>query len=434
MVIAGGIVYSSGTGRTPMAESHPPILQRTEMPIFSSDCPLRRARWVLLAVCAPFLFVAGCTEPVETPEPPPPSVSVVRVKSTAIRPSRDFVARTAASAKAGLTPRIEAEIKEILFREGSRVSAGQVLIKLEAISSMADLSQAKAELSAARSEIGSARKNLDRGESVAGKGFLSDADLDKLKDRYSVAKSRMETAQAAVQKADVNLEYTQIKAPFDGWIGRLNYDVGAVVSPASGPIAEVLDTAPIYVEFQLDESDYVAFRRVSAGNTVNADIASTLTLRLTLPDGEIYNHEGKVSFADVQTDRSTGTVSMRAAFPNPDAVLLPGLYVTLRIEGAAGEAQVLVPQAAVQETIEGKFVLVVDDEQKVSQRFIKTGTRLGAMLAVESGLETGERVVVEGLQKVRTGIVVNPVKNQIDPDTGVLTGSPDSNEAVEAKQ
>lgn len=401
---------------------------------FASDFPRRQARWVLLSTCMFFLFLVGCSESVEPPELPPPSVSVVTLKSTAVRPSRDFVARTAASAKAGLTPRIEAEIKEILFREGSKVKAGQILIRLEATRSKADLSQAQAELSAARAEIGSARKNLERGESVAGKGFLSDADLDKLKDRYNAAKSRLETAQAAVQKADVNLDYTEIKAPFDGWIGRLSYDVGAVVSPASGPIAEVLDTAPIYVEFQLDESDYVTFRRVSAGNNVNDNIASTLTLRLTLPDGEIYDHQGKVSFADVQTDKSTGTVSMRAVFPNPDAVLLPGLYVTLRIEGAAGDAQVLVPQMAVQETIEGKFVLVVDSEHMVSQRFIKTGVRLGAMLAVESGLEAGERVIVEGLQKVRTGVTVNPVENQIDPETGVLTERTDSSEAGETRQ
>lgn len=312
------------------------------------------------------------------------------------------------------------------------MSEGQILVRLEDTRANADLQQTKAELAAAKAEIESARKNLKRGEDVAGKGYLSDADLDKLKDRFNAAESRLKTAEAALQKAGLNLDYTEIKAPFDGWIGRQNYDVGAVVSPASGPIAEVLVTNPIYVEFQLDESDYVAFRRADNGS--GEDVASTLSLRLTLPDGGLYNQAGMVSFADVQTNASTGTVDMRAVFPNPDAILLPGLYVTLRIEGRAGDAQVLVPQVAVQETIEGKFVLVVDDEQMVSQRFIKTGPRLGAMLATESGLEAGERVIVEGLQKVRTGVTVNPVHNQIDPETGVLTDSADPTKEGGAEQ
>jgi len=362
---------------------------------------------------------AGCSEPVEPPQATPPSVSVVVLESSEVRPSRDFVARTAASARAWLTPRIEAEIREILFREGSRVREGQVLVRLEDTRVRADLQQAKAELTAARAEAESARKNLNRGEEVAAKGYLSEADMDTLRDRSNAAAGRLESAEAAVQKATTNREYAEIKAPFDGWIGRLNYDVGAVVGPASGPIAEVLVTDPIYVEFQLNESDYVAFRRL--GSSSGASIVSKLSLRLTLPDGKYYNQNGIPNFADVQTDASTGTVAMRAEFPNPDAVLLPGLYVTLHIEGRAGEPQVLVPQAAVQETIEGKFVLVVDDQQKVIQRFIKTGSRQGAMLATESGLEVGERVIVEGLQKVRSGVTVNPVPKQIDPDTGVLT-------------
>ena len=388
------------------------------MPRFSYNSTAKRICQALFAVCVIGLIV-GCSEPAEPPQAPPASVSVVVLESSEVRPSRDFVARTAASARAFLTPRIEAEIMEILFEEGSTVREGQLLIRLEDTRASADLQQAKAELSAARAEIESARKNLARGEDVAGKGFLSDADLDKLKDRFNAARSRLDTAEAAVQKASSTLEYAEIKAPFDGWIGRLNFDVGAIVNPASGPITEVLVTDPIYVSFEINESDFVAFRRL--GSESGNNIVDNLLLSLTLPDGDLYSHNGRPNFADVQTDSRTGTVAMRATFPNPDAVLLPGLYVTLHIKGQAGDAQVLVPQVAIQETIEGKFVLVVDDQQQVSQRFIKTGPRVGAMLAVESGLEAGEQVIVEGLQKVRSGITVNPVPKQIDRATGVLT-------------
>ena len=374
-------------------------------------------RIAVVSVCAG-LLLAGCSEPQEPKQTSPVAVSVVVLEASEIRPSREFVARTAASAKADITPRIEAEIREILFTEGAKVSQGELLIRLEDTRASADLQQADAELAAARAEVDSASRNLKRGEEVSEKGFLSAADLDKLKDRFSAAESRLQAAQAAVQKAGSNLEYSEIRAPFDGWIGRLNYDVGAVVSPSSGAITSIQVTDPVYVEFQINEADFINFRRRGAESA--QALSRSLGLYLTLPDGERYEQAGVLDFADVQTDASTGTVAMRAVFPNPDAVLVPGLYVTLRVEGQSGEPQVLVPQVAVQETIEGKFVLVVDDQNQVAQHFIQTGSREGALLVVNSGLEAGDRVIVEGLQKVRPGVTVSPVEKQIDQQTGAL--------------
>jgi membrane fusion protein, multidrug efflux system len=374
-------------------------------------------RIAVVSVCAG-LLLAGCSEPQEPKQTSPVAVSVVVLEASEIRPSREFVARTAASAKADITPRIEAEIREILFTEGAKVSQGELLIRLEDTRASADLQQADAELAAARAEVDSASRNLKRGEEVSEKGFLSAADLDKLKDRFSAAESRLQAAQAAVQKAGSNLEYAEIRAPFDGWIGRLNYDVGAVVSPSSGAITSIQVTDPVYVEFQINEADFINFRRRGAESA--QALSRSLGLYLTLPDGERYEQAGVLDFADVQTDASTGTVAMRAVFPNPDAVLVPGLYVTLRVEGQSGEPQVLVPQVAVQETIEGKFVLVVDDQNQVAQHFIQTGSREGALLVVNSGVEAGDRVIVEGLQKVRPGVTVSPVEKQIDQQTGAL--------------
>ncbi|WP_241956489.1 efflux RND transporter periplasmic adaptor subunit [Marinobacter maroccanus] len=388
------------------------------MPFFARwNAGLKKGAVLLLLVWIA-LTLTGCSEPQEQKQTNPVAVSVVVLEASEIRPSREFVARTAASAKADITPRIEAEIREILFTEGAKVSQGELLIRLEDTRASADLQQADAELAAARAEVDSAARNLQRGEEVSEKGFLSAADLDKLKDRFSAAESRLKAAQAAVQKAGSNLEYAEIRAPFDGWIGRLNYDVGAVVSPATGPITSVLVTDPVYVEFQINEADFINFRRRGAESA--QALSRSLGLYLTLPDGERYEQSGVVDFADVQTDASTGTVAVRAVFPNPDAVLVPGLYVTLRVEGQSGEAQVLVPQVAVQETIEGKFVLVVDDQNQVAQHFIQTGAREGALLVVNSGLEAGDQVIVEGLQKVRPGVTVSAVQKQIDPQTGAL--------------
>jgi membrane fusion protein (multidrug efflux system) len=388
------------------------------MPVYARwKAELKKGTALLVLIWAS-ITLTGCSEPQEAKQSSPVAVSVVVLKAEEIRPSREFVARTAASAKADITPRIEAEIREILFTEGAKVSQGELLIRLEDTRASADLQQANAELAAARAEIESATRNLRRGEEVSGKGFLSAADLDKLKDRFSAAESRLQAAQAAVQKADTNLEYAEIRAPFDGWIGRLSYDVGAVVSPSTGPITSVLVTDPVYVEFQINEADFVSFRRRGAESA--GAMSRSLGLYLTLPDGERYEQTGALDFADVQTDASTGTVAMRAVFPNPDAVLVPGLYVTLRVEGQSGEPRVLVPQVAVQETLEGKFVLVVDDKDQVVQHFIQTGSREGALLVVNSGLDAGDRVIVEGLQKVRPGVTVSAVQKQIDPQTGAL--------------
>jgi membrane fusion protein (multidrug efflux system) len=388
------------------------------MPVYARwKAELKKGAALLVLIWAS-ITLTGCSEPREEKQSSPVAVSVVVLKAEEIRPSREFVARTAASAKADITPRIEAEIREILFTEGAKVSQGELLIRLEDTRASADLQQANAELAAARAEIESATRNLRRGEEVSEKGFLSAADLDKLKDRFSAAESRLQAAQAAVQKADTNLEYAEIRAPFDGWIGRLSYDVGAVVSPSTGPITSVLVTDPVYVEFQINEADFVSFRRRGAESA--GAMSRSLGLYLTLPDGERYEQTGALDFADVQTDASTGTVAMRAVFPNPDAVLVPGLYVTLRVEGQSGEPRVLVPQVAVQETLEGKFVLVVDDKDQVVQHFIQTGSREGALLVVNSGLDAGDRVIVEGLQKVRPGVTVSAVQKQIDPQTGAL--------------
>lgn len=358
----------------------------------------------------------GCSEgdaPVEEVIVP---VSVVTVEKASTTPTWSFIGRTAPSRKAAITSRTQAEIRNINFTEGERVEEGQVLVSLESNNANADLRQAEAELIAANAEVQSAARNLRRGEEIAVNGYLSAADLDKLKDRFSQAQGRQEAAQSATQRAQQALEYTEIRAPFSGWVGKANFDPGAVVSPSSGPIAEVVQTDPMFVEFQVNEADFLAYRNRDS----SSEFSQQLDLTLTLADGDQHEHDGELSFTDIRVDERMGTVAARAAFPNPDATLVPGLFVTLNVEQRQGVEKILVPQVALQENNEGKFVLLVDENNRVAQRFIQTGARQGALWTVEAGLDGGEAVIVEGIQKVRTGVQVEPLEKRIDAMTGVI--------------
>lgn len=376
-------------------------------------------RYFPAGIAACFLgALAGCSKEPQTQAPPPVAVSVYEVVKAEVSPRREFVARTEASSQANLVARLEGTIEEILFEEGSIVEQGQLLVRLEDNTAQATSQQSRADVEAARAELDSAQRNLERGKEVASKGYLSQSDLDQLQDRYNQAVGRLKTAEASLEKSRINLDYTEIRAPFDGRVGKRNVDTGNVVSPASGPIAEILALDPMYVTFQINEVDYLNYqqRRQQA-----AAQEPPFKLHLKLPNGTEYPEEGQLDFTDVRTDVGTGTVGIRAVFPNPNDVLLPGLFVTLVVESKQAQTQVLVPQMAVQESQEGKFVLLVNAENQVAQRLVKLGQRQGPMWVVTGGLEAGERVIVEGLQKVKTGVSVNPVVKNLDPETGALS-------------
>ncbi len=365
------------------------------------------------------LLLSACSEP-EAPEAPPPAaVSVYEVKEEAVSPRREFVARTEAYAEAGLVARLEATVEEILFKEGALVESGQLLVKLERTTAAASAEESRAELSAAKDELTSAKRNLDRGEEVAKKGFLSASDLDKLRDRYNEARARVKSAEANLEKTDINLAYTEIRAPFDGRIGRINSDVGNVVNPSSGPIAEILAVDPIYVNFKVNEGEFLEHQKREQARGPDAE--PLFDLRLKLTDGDIYGETGRLDYTDPRVDPGTGTVNVRAVFANPERLLLPGMYVTLVVEGKSEEQHVLVPQVAVQENQEGKFVLIVDAENQVKQRLVKLGERRGPLWIVRQGLDDGDQVIVEGLQKVKPGAEVSPVPKTLDPETGALS-------------
>ncbi len=377
---------------------------------------IKRKKTLYVGMLSLSLF--ACSEPQAPAKTPAPAVSTYEVQVKEIGSYREFVARTEASKEASLRARVEGELLELNFREGSIVEKGQVLFKIDPAAYNAALLSAKAELSSRRSAEDNAVRNLKRAQELIGDGYISQSDFDRLTTEESQAKAAVDSALASVDKAELDLGYTTILAPFTGRIGKVNYDIGNIISPNSDVLATIIITDPIHVSFQVEESLYVSYLQQHQGTRNTDDVAIDISLRL--PNNSEYPYKGQLNFADTKIDQGMGTVELRAKFPNANGIILPGLYVSLIAESTQKESMVLVPQAAVQEGQQGKFVLVVDGANTVKQRPVELGRRISAMWAVEKGLNEGERVIVEGLQKVRPGVEVKAVAKTVDEVTGTI--------------
>ncbi|SFM71075.1 efflux RND transporter periplasmic adaptor subunit [Marinobacter zhejiangensis] len=369
------------------------------------------------------LLLTACDNPQQQTSSPPPAVTVYTVASQPIGDYREFVARTSASQEVDLRARVEGEITQINFTEGGTVEAGQLLFEIDPKPYQAALERARADLSAARASATQAAADFQRGQELSPRGFISQSDLDKLRAATDQTKASVEGAQALLEEAQLNLGYTSITAPFDGQIGKHLYDVGTLVGPSSAPLATLQSIDPIFVDFQLEEGTYVSYLQQQANNTDESG-QPALDLSLRLPNNEIYGELGSLNFADTRIDSTVGSVNIRAEFPNPDGLILPGLYVTLIAESQDKAEAPLIPQSSVQESQLGFFVLTLNDQSQIEQTIVTMGRRIGAMWVVESGLDSGQQIVIEGLQKVRSGITVTAVEKTVDPQTGVVMDLP----------
>ncbi|MDO3388201.1 efflux RND transporter periplasmic adaptor subunit [Gilvimarinus sp. SDUM040013] len=367
------------------------------------------------------VILMGCSKsPSDPVSAPPPAVGVYQVQEQPVGTYREFVGRSEAHRTVSLKARVEGELIERGFVEGALVREGQLLFAIDDAPYAAALLSAQAELERAESEVERTQGEYERGKQLAPDGYLSQQDLDQLKAAASQAKSALKAAQSALTSAQINLDYTRITAPFSGVIGKTRYNVGTIVGPASEPLAELSDSDPIYVNFQLEESAYISYlqQRQREGK---ADQAPPIDIGLRLPNNEKYAESGTLNFADTRIDAAMGAVNLRAEFPNTLGVIVPGLYVTLIVEGHQKENKAIIPQSAVQSGQDGYAVLVVNGEQRVEQRLVKLGRRIGPLWVVESGLQAGDQIVVDGLQKVRAGITINPILQQVDPVTGAMS-------------
>ncbi|MCK5893611.1 MAG: efflux RND transporter periplasmic adaptor subunit [Endozoicomonadaceae bacterium] len=351
-----------------------------------------------------------------------PSVIVIEVQHQTIGNYREFVARTEAVEEVDLRARIEGYLIRRAFIEGDRIKKGQLLFKIDPAPFESVINQAKAKLNSSKAKQTWTKKSLVRGKELLPQGFISQSDMDTLTSNHAQASASVQARKAELESAQINLSYTEITAPFPGEIGKARYSVGNFVGPSSEPLATLTSIDPMYVSFSVNDKDLLKSLDPYTGNLEHRN---DFDLSLRLPTGDEFPHPGLFNFANTRADETTATINMRAEFPNPNGILLPGLYVTLIAESKKKADVPLIPQATIQENQQGRFVLVVTSDNQVKRRIVEMGRRIGPMWVVSKGLEAGERIIIEGLQKVRPGTVVNPVVKSIDIKTGTLIDSPE---------
>jgi len=353
-----------------------------------------------LALAGLITLVASCgKEAASRPAAEPPAVTVAPVVERAVNPGRNFVGRTAPAEAVAVRAQVTGELVRVTFLEGSDVREPYE----------AAVEAAQAALADAKARNASAQRDLRRLRSLAKDGVASRADLDNAMSLAEEAAAGVARARANLRADEIDLGYTKIHAPISGRTSTTAVNRGNIVGPDSGPLTTINALDPIYVFFNVSERDILSIRQeaVARGGETPEFVP-----RLELSTGDPYPHTGRIDFIDNHVDRTTATVAVRAAFPNPDRLLLPGQFVTVRVERDEPRRVRLVPQAAIQQDQSGHFVLTVDDADQVHVRRVTVGDPYKTYRIVEDGVETGEHVVYEGVQKVRPDTQVRPTVSE----------------------
>ena len=336
----------------------------------------------------------------------PADVGVITVRTQPTTVTMELSGRTSASLVSEVRPQVNGVIQQRLFQEGANVRAGQPLYQIDPAIYRAALDSATAALAQAQANATSARLKAGRYRELVAVNAVSKQDNDDAQAAAQAAQATVEAQRAAVQQARINLDYTKVRAPVSGRISRSAVTPGALVTANQAtPLTTVQNLDTIYVDVTQSAADLLKLRQAMAKGSVDAPTSAAV--RLVLEDGSLYPIPGRLTFSDITVDPGTGSVGLRATFPNPNGALLPGLYVRARLEQGVATEAILVPQAAVSRDPKGgATVYVVDAAGKAQLRNIAVSRTVGDQWLVSGGLKPGERVIVEGLQKVRPGAAV----------------------------
>lgn len=339
-----------------------------------------------------------------------PKVSIAAAYEEELIREATFIGRGEASAKTDLFARVTGIITEVVVEDGATVKEGDVIFRIDPETYQADVAAKRAAVQRAEANLKLEEIELARKTELLRRGTIATSELDIAQANAAVGKANLAAARADLLEAELNLERTEIVAPFDGRIGRAEVSLGALVSPSTGPLATLVKETPMYVTFSLSEPQLIGvLQRLDKGidELIEGDTRPNVFLRL--PGGTMLDEAGTIVFVDNRINPATGTISLRAEFENKSRIILDGSFLSVVIEDLEPTLSVLIPQNAVQRDQRGDFVLVVNDQQLVEQRYVTLGPQEQTAVVVKEGLIAGESVIVEGLQRVRPGVEVNAI-------------------------
>jgi membrane fusion protein, multidrug efflux system len=372
---------------------------------------IRKGNWIGIVACTSALVACSGTKAPAGPQGPP-EVGVLTLATRTVGIVDELPGRTVAYRVAEVRPQVSGIVQKRLFEEGGEVRAGEQLYQIDPSSYSAALRSADAALQRAEANRDKAKLLQDRYGPLRENNLVSQQAYDDAVTGFSAAEADVAAAKAQVESARIDLVYCQVLSPIAGRIGRTLVTEGALVtSQQSTPLATVQQLDPIYVDITQSSVEMLKLQRALASGELQRDEKNEAEVSLTLEDGSDYGEHGKLQFAEVSVDPSTGAVVLRALFPNPQRELLPGMFVRAQLTRAMKNDALLVPQRGVTRNQRGDaVVLVVGDDNRVAERMVTTARVIGNDWLIDTGLRAGERVILDGLQKVRPGAEVQPVE------------------------
>ena len=362
----------------------------------------------LVAIAVSAVLLSGCGKGQEQQHaPPPPEVTVQTVEKNPVPLDLTYTARTVGSREVEVRARVGGILIKRRYEEGGPVKQGQPMFLIDPEPVRARLASARAEVAVARAGLEEARRQHDRVVPLFEKNAVSQSRRDEVVSAFEVAQANLAAAESAKRMAELDLEYTDVRAPISGLTSREVMSEGSLVSTeqSSSLLTKIVQVDPLYIEFSVPEAEASIIR----GSLAPANRVAAPTVRLVLESGQEYPDAAKVTFVDNAVDVNSGTVRVRAVLKNPEAQLIPGQFIRARVEGVQLSNVVTVPRKAVMSSAQGQFIWLVNGEQKVEFRPVQVGRSFGNNIVVTEGLAPGDRYIVEGVLKVQPGIQVSAV-------------------------
>jgi membrane fusion protein, multidrug efflux system len=359
-----------------------------------------------LGIAAAAAALSACTSDATPMQPPPPEVEVQTVDTTPVPLDLTYTARTQGSREVEVRARVGGILLKRRYEEGKSVQQGQPMFLIDPEPVRARLATARAEVAVAKARLDEARRERDRVLPLFEKNAVSQSRRDEVVSGFEVAAANVTAAESNLRTAELDLEYTDVRAPISGLTSREVLSEGSLVSTdqTSSLLTRIVQADPLYIEFAVPEAEASLIR-----TTLASAKDAGLGVKLVMEGGQEYGESAKLTFVDNAVDLGSGTVRARAVLPNPGAKLIPGQFVRAKVEGVTLANALAIPRKAVMSGPQGRFVWLVGKEQKVEIRPVQVGRSMGNNIMVTGGLSAGERFIVEGVLKVQPGIVVNPV-------------------------